>query len=274
MTEEYRLIQVERSGPVAEVVLNNPGRLNAMDATFFREIRRVFQELGGAPEVRAVVVWAMGRVFSSGLNLKEAMGLIPDLASCASDAARNRILHRTITEFQECFSQVRRCPKPVIAAVHGLCLGGGLDLATACDIRLATADAMFGIQETKMAMVADLGTLQRMSRICGRGFVREMAFTGNPVPALRALDFGLVNHLYADKSLMLEAARALAAEIAANSPLAVEGIKKVLDFCDQHSEEEGMEYVAQWNTAFFLSRDLSEALDAFASKREPRFTGE
>jgi enoyl-CoA hydratase len=274
MTEAYGLIQVERSGPVAEVVLNNPGRLNAMDAAFFREIRRVFQELDGQPEVRAVVVWAMGRAFSSGLNLKEAKGLIPDLASCASDAARNRILRRTITEFQDCFSQVRRCAKPVIAAVHGLCLGGGLDLATACDIRMATADAIFGIQEPKMAMVADLGTLQRVSRICGRGFVREMAFTGNPVPAQRALEFGLVNHVYADKSLMLEAARGMAAEIAANSPLAVEGIKKVLDFCDGHSEEDGLEYVAQWNTAFFLSRDLAEAVEAFASKREPRFTGE
>lgn len=274
MTDEYRLIQVERAGPVAEVALNNPGRLNAMDASFFHEIRRAFQELEEASEVRTIIVWAIGRAFSSGLDLKQATGLVPDLASCASTAARNRILHHTIQDFQDCFSQVRRCRKPTIASVHGLCLGGGLDLATACDIRLASADAVFGIQETKMAMVADLGTLQRISRICGRGFVREMAFTGTPVSAQRALEFGLVNHVYTDKNLMMDAARALAAEIAANSPLAVEGIKQVLDFCDEHSEQEGLEYVAQWNTAFFLSRDLNEALDAFALKRKASFTGE
>src|SRR5207253_9855833 len=114
-------------------------------------------------------------LFSAGLNLKEAMGLVPDLADCASDAARNRILQRTIADFQDCFQSVRRCRKPVIAALHGLCIGGGLDLATACDIRFAAADAQFSIHETKMSMVADLGTLQRLSRICGRGFVRDMS---------------------------------------------------------------------------------------------------
>jgi enoyl-CoA hydratase len=274
MSEPYRQLQVERSGAIAEVVLNNPGRLNAMDAGFFHEARRAFGELDADPAVRAVIVWAMGRVFSAGLNLKEAMGLIPDLADCASDAARNRILQRTIADFQDCFQSIRRCRKPTIAAVHGLCIGGGLDLATACDIRFCSSDASFSIHETKMAMVADLGTLQRLSRICGRGFVREMALTGAQVPAQRALEFGLVNRVFADKNAMLDGARAMAAEIAANSPLAIEGIKRVLDYSEEHTEAEGLDFVAQWNTAFFLSRDLSEALDSFASKRDPEFRGE
>jgi enoyl-CoA hydratase len=274
MNEPYRLLQVERSGAVAEVVLNNPGRLNAMDTGFFHEVRRAFHEVDADPAVRAVIVWAVGRVFSAGLNLKEAMGLIPDLADCASDAARNRILQRTIADFQDCFQAIRRSRKPTIAAVHGLCIGGGLDLATACDIRLCASDAAFSIHETKMAMVADLGTLQRLSRICGRGFVREMALTGAQIPAQRALEFGLVNRVFADKNAMLDAARAMAAEIALNSPLAIEGIKRVLDYSEDHTEAEGLDFVAQWNTSFFLSRDLSEALDAFASKREPEFRGE
>jgi len=199
---------------------------------------------------------------------------IPDLASCASDAARNLALYRIIRDFQSCLSEVRRCPKPVVAAVNGMCLGGGLDLATACDIRLASADALFSIQETKMAMVADLGTLQRIGRICGRGFVREMAFTGNMVPAPRAMAAGLVNEVYPDKPALLDAARVMAATIAANSPLALHGIKQVLEHAETHSEEDGLEYVAQWNSSFFLSRDLNEALQAFLQKRDPRFTGE
>jgi enoyl-CoA hydratase len=272
--EPYQLIEVERAGHVAEVVLNNPGRLNAMDLGFFHEIRRAFEELAADEQVRAVLVRAAGRVFSSGLNLESAMGLVPDLASCASEAARNAILQRTIVDFQQCFTAVRRCPKPVIAAIHGLCIGGGLDLATACDIRLCAADATFSIHETKMAMVADLGTLQRLSRICGRGFVREMAFTGSMATAQRALAFGLVTNVFADKLQLIDAARQMAKEIASNSPLAVQGIKRVLDYCDDHSEADGLEYVAQWNTAFFLSRDLTEALEAFSSKRDPRFTGE
>jgi enoyl-CoA hydratase len=270
----YRLIRVERAGAVAEVVLDNPGRLNAMTPDFFHEIRRAFEELDAAPDVHVVIVWAQGRVFSSGLDLTAAVGLIPGAAESPSDAARNRILYRTIVDFQSCFTQVRKCRKPVIAAVHGICIGGGLDLATACDIRLCASDAAFSIHETKMAMVADLGTLQRVSRICGRGFVREMAFTGAPVSAQRALEFGLVTQVHPGKPQLLEAARALAAEIAANSPLAIQGIKKVLDFSESHSEEDGLEFVAQWNTSFFLSRDLFEALDAFTAKREPRFTGE
>ena len=274
MSDSYRLIRVDRRNAVAEVVLNNPGRLNAMEPAFFHELRDAFAKLSADSSVNAVLVWAEGRVFSTGLDLKEAMGLIPELSSTTSTAARNRALYRVIRDFQSCFVEVRRCTKPVVAAVHGMCLGGGLDLATACDIRLASADALFSIQETKMAMVADLGTLQRIGRICGRGFVREMAFTGNMVAAQRAHAAGLVNEVYADKQTLLEAARAMAATIAANSPLVLHGVKQVLEFADTHSEEDALEQVAQWNTNFFLSRDLDEALNAFMQKREPRFTGE
>lgn len=274
MSEPQRLIRVERRGAVAEVVLNNPGKLNAMEPAFFHELRETFRPLAADPSVNAVLVWAEGRVFSMGLNLKEAMGLIPDLASSASDAARNLALYRIIRDFQDCLSEVRRCPKPVVAAVHGMCLGGGLDLATACDIRLASADALFSIQETKMAMVADLGTLQRIGRLCGRGFVREMAFTGNMVPAQRALAAGLVNEVHPDKAALLEAARAMTGIIAANSPLVLQGVKQVLEHAERHSEEDGLEYVAQWNSSFFLSRDLDEAWQAFVQKRDPRFTGQ
>lgn len=271
---EFTLVRVDQMGPVAEVVLNNPGQLNAMGRTFFTEIREIFTRLDRDPAVHAVLIWAEGRIFSSGLNLKEAGSLIPARTPGQSDAARNRILRDLITEFQDCFTRVRKCRKPVIAAVHGMCLGGGLDLATACDLRLCTADAQFAIQETRMAMVADLGTLQRLGRTVGRGLVREMAFTGEPVAAARALAAGLVNGVFPDKPSLLQAARVLAAKVAAHSPLVVEGVKRVLDYSDEHTEDEGLEYVAQWNTAFFLSHDLNEAVQSFLEKREPSFRGE
>lgn len=271
---EFQRLRLDRAGPVAEVVLDNPGRLNGMDRTFFTEIREMFTRLDRDPEIRVVLLWAEGRIFSSGLSLQDAMGLMPAKTPQQSDASRNQLLHDLIVEFQGCISQVRKCRKPVLAAVHGMCLGGGLDLATACDVRLCTADAQFGIQETRMAMVADLGTLQRLGRIIGRGLVREMAFTGEPINATRAATSGLVNAVYPEKASLLQAARSLAGKIAANSPLVVQGVKRVLDFSDDHTEDEGLEFVAQWNTAFFMSSDLHEAVQSFLEKRDPTFRGE
>jgi enoyl-CoA hydratase len=264
-------LRLDRIGSRAEVVLNNPGQMNTMNQAFFHEIRQVFQDLSADPAIHVVLLWAEGRVFSAGLNLKEAMGLLPD--GNASEIKRRQQLGEIIRDFQDCFTQAQRCRKPVIAAVQGWCLGGGLDLATACDMRLAAADAQFAIHETRMAMVADLGTLQRITALVGKGMAREMTFTGEPINAQRALECGLINAVYPDKDSLLQAARELADRIAANSPLAVQGAKQVLDYSDAHGEAEGLEYVAQWNTSFFLSQDLDEALRAFAEKRTPHFTG-
>lgn len=273
MSDSYSLIRLDVREHLAEVVLDNPGRLNAMEPRFFHEIRDAFVRLDREPNVRAVVVWAEGRVFSSGLNLKEATGLIPPRESGLSDAARNRVIYDTVRDFQSCFSQIQKTRQPVIAAVHGLCIGGGLDLATACDIRLSTSDASFAVHETKIAMVADLGSLQRLTRLVGRGQARELAFTGKMLPAERALKIGLVNEVYADKESLLQGARELARDIAANSPLVVQGIKQVLDYSEEHTEAEGLEYVAHWNSSFFLSHDLLEAVQAFNEKRAPNFKG-
>jgi len=159
MSESYQTIRVERGGLVAEVVLERPGQLNSMDRAFFHEIRRAFEDFQADDSVRAVIIWAEGRAFSTGLNLKESISLLPPRAESDSDASRNHALLATIADFQDCFQRIRNSKKPVIAAINGMCLGGGLDLATACDIRLCSAEAVFAIQETKMAMVADLGTL-------------------------------------------------------------------------------------------------------------------
>jgi enoyl-CoA hydratase len=273
----YTAIRLERRGPIAEVVLANPDKLNAMSRSFFFEIKRAFEEVDADPDLRVAVLWAEGRHFTAGLDLKEAMGGVLGggaNGSGRSAATRNLGLYREIRTLQDCFTAVERCRKPVIAAVHGKCIGGGVDLVTACDIRLSTEDASFAIYETKIAIVADVGTLQRITKIVGKGVAREMAYTGKFLPAARAVACGLVNETHPDKDALLAGARAMAEEIAANSPLAVQGSKVVLNYSDEHSVDEGLEYVAQWNSSFLMTNDLAEAMSAFVEKRRPEFKGE
>jgi enoyl-CoA hydratase len=168
---------------------------------------------------------------------------------------------------------VARCQKPVIAAVHGYCLGGGIDLISACDIRLAAANAVFSVRETRMAMVADVGTLQRLPGIIGKGHVAELVFTGDDIGAERAREIALVNHVFPDQETTLATARAMAGRIAANSPLAVTGTKRVLAYCDGKSVDDGLTYVATWNAAFVTSEDLAEAMASFVEKRRPVYRG-
>ena len=276
MADTYTTIRIDRHGHVAEVVLNTPERLNAMSIKFFYEIKRAFRELDLDAEVRAVVLWAEGRLFTAGLDLKEAAtGVLGGgTGTGGSLAARNYSVYRTIKDLQDCFTALVECRKPVIAAVHNKCIGGGLDLITACDVRLCSADASFSIYETKIAIVADVGTLQRITPIVGKGMAREMAFTGRFITAERALSCGLVNEVHADKGALLTAARAMAADIAANSPMAVQGVKAVLNYSEEHPTAEGLEYVAQWNSSFVQSNDVAEAVGAFLEKRQPNFRGD
>ncbi len=180
------------------------------------------------------------------------------------------VLIRTL---QRAFNAVAACPAPVVAAIHGWCIGGGLDLASACDLRLASADARFSLRETKVAMVADLGSLQRLPRLIGQGATRELALTGKDIDATRALAIGLVNDVVADRAALDASARAWAQEIAGNPPLVVRGVKQVLDYGEGKSIADGLEYVAAWNSAFLASEDLGEATTAFATKRKPDFKG-
>ena len=244
-----------------------------------RDLPAAMATLSNDETVRAVVVAARGPHFSVGLDLKtmgsalsgEAAGGSPDRP--ASAAARARATRATVLRLQAAITSVADCPKPVVAAVHGYCIGGGVDLISACDIRLASADASFSVREAKVAIVADLGSLQRLPRIIGSGHLAELAFTGKDIGAERARQIGLVNEVYPDAAAVLAGARALAAEIAANSPLAVQGTKAILAANDGRTVAEGLEYVATWNAGMLASDDLVEAMMAFMEKRPPDFTG-
>jgi len=190
-----------------------------------------------------------------------------------SMATRAQSARAGILRLQAAVTSVADCPVPVIAAVHGYCIGGGVDLIAACDIRLASADAQFSVREAKVAIVADLGSLQRLPAIIGLGHVAELAYTGKDIGASRAEAIGLVNRVCPDPDGVLEAAQGLAGEIAGNSPLAVQGTKAVLRASTDRSVAEGLEYVATWNAGFLASDDLAEAMSAFVEKRPATFTG-
>jgi enoyl-CoA hydratase len=286
------VLSIEHGGDVATLWLDRPEARNAMGPAFWADLPLVMEELSDDRAVRAIVIAARGPHFSVGLDLKSMAGMLtghadggangedapvvgngsgtkgpPSMASQAV-AARQGILR-----MQRSVTSVAACPKPTIAAVHGYCIGGGVDLISACDIRLASADAVFSVRETRVAIVADLGSLQRLPRIIGKGHVAEMALTGKDVPAERAKEIGLVNDVLPDADAVLAAARQLATEIAANSPLAVQGTKAVLAACEDKSVSEGLDYVATWNAGFLSSDDLVEAMTAFMEKRPPEFRG-
>ncbi len=270
------VLSVERNGPIATVWLDRPEQRNAMAHAFWADLPALMEALGADPDVRVVVIAARGTAFTVGIDLV-AFGA--ELAAGAfgegmdNDVAARRAFKAMLEKMQHTFTAVAECDKPVIAAVHGYCIGGGVDLITACDIRLAAADAVFSVRETRMAMVADVGTLQRLPAIVDPGVVAELVYTGRDVSADEAREMGLVSHVYPDRETTVKAAMTLAEEIAANSPLAVQGSKAVLRAQRRAAERESLDYVALWNTSFFHSNDLAEAIKSFLEKRPPDFDG-
>jgi enoyl-CoA hydratase len=258
---------------VAEVTLIGPGKGNAMGPDFWRELPEVFAQLGADDSVRAIVVTGAGPNFSYGLDLiAMADELAPVLADGAKAGPRTNF-HGTIRRMQAAISAVADCRKPVVAAVSGWCIGGGVDLISAVDIRYAGADAKFSVREVRVGMVADVGSLARLPAIIGDGHVRELALTGKDIDAERAAAIGLVNEVFPDQQSVLAAARATAAEIAANPPLVVQGVKSVLDHTRSAPVEQSLRFVAAWNSAFLPSEDLNEAITALFEKRPAKFIG-
>jgi enoyl-CoA hydratase len=272
------VLTIESDGHVATLWLDRPEKRNAMGMAFWADLPVAMAAIGADPAIRAVVLAARGPHFSVGLDLT-AMADIAGGGSGNGDGTKPSVAARAlrqraeIVRLQASVTAVADCPVPVIAAVHGWCIGGGVDLIAACDIRLASADAQFSVREAKIAIVADVGSLQRLPAIIGKGHLAELAYTGKDIDAQRAATIGLVNHISPDSDAVLADARAMAAEIASNSPLAVRGTKAVLAAGEDQTVAEGLDYVATWNAAFLSSDDLVEAMTAFVEKRPGTFTG-
>ncbi|MFC3448232.1 crotonase/enoyl-CoA hydratase family protein [Amycolatopsis speibonae] len=267
-------LKVEIDRHVAEVTLLGPSKGNAMGPDFWRELPIVFRALDADSRVRAVVLTGSGKHFSYGLDLPAMMPSWGEmLGGDALAGPRTKFLDELKT-LQASVSSVAECRKPVIAAISGWCIGGGVDVIAAADIRLASADAKFSVREVKVAIVADLGSLQRLAPIIGEGHLRELAYTGKDIDAARAEKIGLVNDVYADQDTVLAEAREMAGEIATNPPLVVHGTKNVLSANTERQVAEGLRYVSAWNAAFLPSKDLGEAVQSFLERRAPEFKGE
>ncbi len=273
MGEVYDGLVCEREGHVAFVSLNRPEKRNAMDLGFWDAMIPLFEDLDLDRSVRSIVLSGRGKGFCSGLDLT-SLAEIPVMDLSHQTSANRMDLVSYVKKWQEALTVVERCRKPVIAAVHGVCIGGGLDLISACDIRLATENAVFSLREVAMAMVADLGSLQRLPLIIGQGLTRELAFTARDVSAQEALDMRLINRMYSDQESLMAGAKEMAEMIASRSPLAVQSSKETLNYSRHVSVEDGLHYAVMRNTMIMPSGDLLEAFQSFMEKRKPEFKGE
>ena len=272
-------LSIERRGAVGTLWLDRPEKRNAMNPEMWKGLPGAIDALTADGETRAIVLAGKGKSFCVGLDLTAMLGgggvEGGDAASPPPSRAAANLRQLDVTrEFQRGISAIADAPVPVIAAIHGHCLGGGVDIATACDVRLASQDAPFSVRETRLGIVADVGTLQRLPRVVSAGHVAELAYTGKDIDAARAEKIGLVNDVYADFDTTYEAAFTMATEIAANAPLAVRGTKFILRESEDLTTDQSLLLNGMWTMITSLeSNDLAEAMAAFREKRAPEFKG-
>ncbi|CAB1453281.1 unnamed protein product [Pleuronectes platessa] len=255
---------------VTHVELHRPEKLNAMNSAFWSEMVECFNDLAADPDCRVVVVSGAGRLFTAGIDLMDMASDV--LQPQGDDTARiSWSLRRKIAKYQETFSVIEKCPKPVVVAVHGACIGGGVDLITACDIRLCTQDAWFQVKEVDIGLAADVGTLQRLPKVIGsRSLVNDLALTARRMYADEAKSSGLVSRVFPDKEAMITGAVEMAGEIAGRSPVAVQGTKINLIYSRDHSVAEGLDYMATWNMSMLQTDDVIKSAQASMEKKGPK----
>jgi len=255
---------------IAHVRINRPDKANALDEIGWTELKEIFETLDHTEEARVIVLSGEGERFCAGADQEFLMqGVLK-----AQDESRghgSELIYHSVLELQAQVSAAEKCRKPVLAAIHNACVGGAVDIITACDICYATEDAFFTIAEIDLGIVADLGTLQRLPKILPKGVVAELAYTGRRMGAAEAKERGLVNTVYPDKETMLAAVLEIARVIASKSPLAIRGSKMTLNHTRDHTVEEGLRHIAAWNAATIINQDLTEAFTAMMQKREAKF---
>ncbi len=265
----YETLSLTVADGIAHVQLTRGAEFNTMNKAFWPEMVQVFGEIDNDPTARVVVFSAQGKHFTSGLDLND---FGPGLMGTDSEPARKaEALRRTVLHMQETMSVVDRCRLPVLMAVQGACIGGGIDLISSADMRYCAEDAFFCIQETNIGMTADVGTLQRLPHIIPHGIVRELTYTGRRMMAAEARECGLVNQVFADQEALLAGVMDIAREIAAKSPIATVGNKEMLNYARDHSIQDGLNYIATWNAAMLSRADLGEAFMAKQEKRESKY---
>ncbi len=261
--------RVERDGAVVHLAMNRPERSNAMSPDFWAELPHLMAELGRDTNVRCAIISGEGRNFTGGMDLSAFADIAKLFDSEPGRAAY--AMREVILDLQNAFNAIERVPFPVIAAIHGACIGAGVDLITACDMRIASVDAYFAIEEIHIGMAADVGTLQRLPKLIAPAVAAELAYTGRRASAEEAKGFGLVSAVHADRDAVLAAAFELARAVAEKSPLAIAGIKRNLAYARDHSVADGLDYIATWNGGMLRAGDLMAAVQAKMAKKAAAF---
>lgn len=265
---DYKWIEVKMENHIATVGMNRVDTLNALSYEFATEIADIFHELNEDNDVRVIIFTSNARIFSSGLDLKDAMarGLLGSPIQLLTLPLNGK-------NYFECCHAIEECKKPVIAAIQGKCVGAGLDIISACDLRLCTEDAEFSLREARIGIVADMGVLQRLPFIIGQMYTRHMAFTGRFFSAFEAEKMGLVIEVYPNRDAMMTAARGLAEEILESAPLAIQNTKEILNYSRFVSLKEGIAMSVHKNMILLSSKDCKESVNAFIERRKPEFKG-
>lgn len=267
----YQTLLLEIKNKVAHVAINRPEKANSLNELAWQELKQAMLDCDENPEVRAIVLSAEGdKIFCAGIDLAMLMSTEKKTKDQCEGRKREKF-RKFLLDFQQIISTFEQISKPVLSAVHGGCIGGGVDLICATDMRYCTADAYFCIKEIDMGMVADLGTLQRLPKLMPDGVVRELAYTGRKMFGAEAEKYGFVNRVFATKQEMLAEVTTLAEHIASKSPLSIRGTKRNILFSRDHSVAESLEYMANWNSAMFYSNDLMAAFQATMTKQSPEF---
>ncbi|MEZ7895073.1 MAG: crotonase/enoyl-CoA hydratase family protein [Thauera sp.] len=267
---QFDTLRIGLDGQVAVVTLNRPDKANAMNLQMWQDIRAAMQWVDRTPAVRVALLHGAGEHFCAGIDLQMMMGILPTVKD-ACEARTRENLRNLILDLQDTLTSLERCRKPVLAAIHGACVGGGVDLIACADMRYCAAETYFSVKEVDLGMVADVGSLQRLPRLIGEGMVRELAYTGRKLGAAEAGQIGLVNRVFDSPEALLEGVMQLARAIAAKSPLAIRGTKDMLNHARDHSVADGLDRVATWNAAMLLSEDLQAAIRAGLTKQAPTF---
>ena len=270
---KYECFDVSINDNIAHIVLNRPEKRNNMNAAFWDELPAIVKDIDTNARARVIVISSTGPHFCGGLDV--SMFANDGVKDDGTDIVRRRQsgakFMNSVSVMQDSFSALEDCRLPVLAAIQGGCIGGGVDLVTACDMRYATQDAFVTIYETKIGMTADVGTFPRIVKLVPEGLVREMAYTGRRVSAEEARDMGLVNRVYDTHEAMLAAVMEIAREIAENAPLAVYGCKKAITYARDHTTQEGLEWIGMWNASMLQNDEIMEAMDAHKEARPAEF---
>ena len=269
----YTCFDIDISDKVAHIKLSRPEKRNSMNLEFWDELPEIIGDIDREVRARVIVISSTGPHFSAGLDVQEFFNVINERGADerAHRISRGADFYQTVQKMQATFSALENCRIPVIAAIQGGCIGAGVDMVTACDMRYATDDAFFSVEEINIGMTADVGTFPRLVKLIPEGIVREMCYTGRRMPAGEAQSASLVNRVYDDQQTMLTEVLAIAAEIAAKAPLAVHGCKRMINYSRDHTTADSLDYVGIWNASMFQPEEIMEALTARAQKRPGNF---